>query len=250
MIRRFTGAYLAAFIITELSMAPAHAQFGLVSEKQELEAGRTADAEITSKYRISHDSYYNALVSHLGTRITRVCKRPNIPWTFRVIDSKELNAFSVPGYVYVNTGLIEATGRDQDQLAGVIEHEVGHTCGKHAVKNMEKGTIGNVLVSLIGGRNKAVSGLANVAANLIMLGYSRDEENDADKRAVHYTVRAGYDPSGLVRFFEMLQQKEGNGTNIVYFRTHPPTSDRIARVQQNIARETGSGYSPDRVRYR
>jgi beta-barrel assembly-enhancing protease len=227
---------LAALCIMAISVPAAQAQFGLVGEKQELEAGRQADAQIRQQHRVSSDRQWNGLVRHLGTRLTRVSDRPNINWTFRVLDSNELNAFSVPGYVYMTTATLEAMRDDQDAIAGVIAHEIGHTTGKHAAKQMEKGTIGSLLVGLIGGRNKTVSSLANVAANLVMMGYSRDDENDADRRAVRYMDRAGYDPNGLVRFFEYLQERgdRGGGGIATYFRTHPPTGDRIGRVKKEI----------------
>jgi predicted Zn-dependent protease len=226
---------IAVTIALLMAASVAQAQFALFSEKDELEAGKKADSQIQQQQRISSDRYYNRMVDHLGRRLVSVCERPNLPWTFRVIDSRELNAFSVPGYVYVNSGLIDSIRDDQDALAGVIAHEIGHTCGKHAVRSMEKQTVGGLLVGLLGSRNKNTGGLASVAANLIFLGYSRDQENDADKRAVRYRARAGYDPNGLVRFFEMLQSKEGSGGGgpVTYFRTHPPTGDRIHRVKQN-----------------
>jgi predicted Zn-dependent protease len=229
--------------------SPVCAQIGLFSQKQEMEAGNEADAQIRKQQKMTDDRHYNGLVSYLGKRLVRVCERPKLQWTFRVIDSKELNAFSVPGYVYVNTGLLAAVKDDQDALAGVIAHEIGHTCGKHAVKQMEKSSIGGALIGLIGGRNKTTSGLAGVAANLVLLGYSRDDENDADKRAIRYMVRAGYDPNGLLRFFETLHEKEGSGGGGVaaYFRTHPPTADRIERVKKNIAREQDN---PENARFR
>ena len=133
-------------------------------------------------------------MNHIGRRLVAVCERPDLNWTIRVLDSRELNAFSVPGYVYITTATLNAMRDDQDAIAGVLAHEIGHTCGKHAAKQMEKGAIGSLLVGLIGGRNRTVGSLANVAANLVMLGYSRDDENDADRRAVRYTTKAGWQP--------------------------------------------------------
>jgi predicted Zn-dependent protease len=234
------GIFLAA--IACISMSPAAAQFSLVSEKQELQAGQQADQELMRKYRSSGDRYWNSVVKNVGTRLVRACERPNIPWTFRVLDSNELNAFSVPGYVYITTATLETIRNDQDAIAGVLAHEIGHTCGRHAKNQMEKGAIGGLLISVLGGKNKTVSGLAGVAANLIMLGYSRNDENDADKRAVRYTMASGYDPNGLVRFFQILESKgdSGGGGVASYFRTHPPTGDRISRVRNEIARQGGS----------
>ena len=234
-----------AFIAAAIMCAPmAQAQLFGISEREEMDAGRQADMQIQQKYRISRDPEMNSMVRHLGSRLARVSERPNLPWTFRVIDSRDLNAFSVPGYVYVNSGLIDATGNDQDMLAAVIAHEIGHTTGKHAIHQAEHAQIGGLLAGLLGGRNRSTSSLAGLAANMVLLGYSRGDENDADKRAVRYTIRAGYDPNGLVRFFQMLEQKgdRGGGGIVTYFRTHPPTGDRINRVRQEIARQGGDSY--------
>jgi predicted Zn-dependent protease len=239
---RSVRAVATAFCLFTASVPAAQAQFHLVSEKQELEAGRQADQQITQQYKVSRDGNYNNLVQHLGQRLARVSDRPNLNWTFRVLDSQELNAFSVPSYVYVTTATINACGRDQDELAGVLAHEIGHTCGKHAAKQMEKGAIGGLLVSILGSKNRSVASLASVAQNLIMLGYSRDDENDADRRAVKYTLNAGYDPEGLVRFFTYLQNHGDKSTGGIakYFQTHPPTPDRISRVEKEIDKQSGS----------
>jgi beta-barrel assembly-enhancing protease len=212
---------------------------GLISQKQELDAGRQADRQICSKYRVSDEHAYNGLASHLGKRLLKVCERPDIGWTFRVLDSKEVNAFSVPGYVYVCTGLLRLAGKDQDAVAGVIAHEIGHTTGRHAVKQQEKAMIGGLIGGLIAGRNRTTAQLANLAGSLVLLGHSRGDEYDADRRAVRYTIRAGYDPVGIVRFFEKLKAQEGKqgGGIETYFRTHPPTPDRIKRVRDEIAKE-------------
>lgn len=234
-----TIALVALCVLSSGAVLQARASISLISEKQEIESGKQADAQITKKYHISTNRRYNNLVNYLGKRLARASDRPDLPWTFRVIDAKDVNAFSVPSYVYVNTGLINLNGKDQDALAGVIAHEIGHTCGKHAVKQMEKSYIGGILGALIGGRNRGVGALVNVAQNMVMLGYSRDDENDADKRAVKYTLAAGYDPEGLVRFFKKLEATEGNGGGGIttYFKTHPPTPDRVNRVEQEIRRQ-------------
>jgi predicted Zn-dependent protease len=226
-------------ILTASISSSAIAQLGLVSEKQELDAGRKADEDIRAKSKISTDKNLNGLVSHLGARLTKVSERPNLDWKFRVIVDKQLNAFSVPGFVYVNTGLIEATKGNQDMLAGVIAHEVGHTTGKHAVKQMEKSAVGGLLAGLIGGKNNTAGALAGVAGNLILLGYSRDDENDADRRAVRYMLKAGYDPNDLVSFFELLAEKEkGGGSGIEkYLRTHPASAERVDRVRKEITKQ-------------
>ncbi len=237
VLARFNRIMASCVIVFAIGSAgSAHGQLFGISQGQEMDAGKSADVQICKQYKVSHDKYYNDLVTHLGSRLARVSERTSLPWTFRVLDSDVLNAFSVPGFVYVTTNTIEACGKDQDELAGVIGHEIGHTCGKHAAKQMQKSALGGVLVGLLGNKNKNAATLASVAGNFVMLGYSRDDENDADRRAVHYTYDAGYDSKGLIRFFEYLEKHGDKSTTGIgkYLQDHPATVERVKRVQREI----------------
>lgn len=220
------------------------AQAGLVSESQEMQMGRDAAKQIEAKYKVSTDRKAIAVVQEMGRKMAAVSPRPKLPWQFKVLENKEVNAFSVPGYVYVNRGLLDFAGSDRAQLAGVIGHEIAHTTRKHAVRQYEKQVGLSIGIEVLLKKRDARN-IGGFAANLAMLGYSRSDEFDADRNGVRYVYAAGYDPNGMVRFFERLQQKEGkdSGGLTVYFRTHPKTSDRISRVRKEIANIRGQKQS-------
>lgn len=215
----------------------AHAHAGLISEKSELQMGKDAAKQIEAKYKVSADTRLTAQISGIGRRIAAKSSRPNIEWHFKVLESKEVNAFSVPGYVYVNTALIDFANGDEAELASVIGHEIGHTAAHHAAKTAEKQLTYGLAIQLFM-KKKNAQQLGGVAANLALLGYSRKDEFEADKLGVDFMHSAGYDPNGMLRFFRKLQQREGNnaGGLSVYFKTHPPTADRINRVGEEMVR--------------
>ncbi|MBI3948138.1 MAG: M48 family metalloprotease [Armatimonadetes bacterium] len=216
---------------------PAHA--GLISERQEIQMGADAAQQIEAKYPLSKDAARTALVQRLGERLAAVSSRPGLSWHFRVIENDEVNALSVPGYVYVNTGLMDFVGGDRDQLAAVIAHEVAHTTRKHAARQTEKALIGSLALRFVfKDRNEIPTQLAGAAANLAILGYGRRDEFEADRVGAEYLIQAGFDPRGMVRFFEKLRAKEGKESKglAVYFRTHPPTSERIRKLKEHLAK--------------
>jgi Putative Zn-dependent protease, contains TPR repeats len=233
-----TGAAVTAVTTGAVAPRPAAAavQIQLVSEKQELELGQQAAREVEAKYQLETGTSRARLVEQIGRKMAAVSGRPNLPWKFRVIKEKSINAFSVPGYVYMHTGLLDAIGNDTAALAGVIAHEVAHTDARHAKEQMEKSTVAGLLGSLLSRGNSKTSGWFNLGANLVMLNYSRDDEFEADKKAVQYMQRTGYDPRGMIRFFEKLQSIEGKRSGVVtFFQTHPSSGDRISRIRQQIS---------------
>jgi beta-barrel assembly-enhancing protease len=230
---RSYGIYTAVLALVMTVGLASQANSGLISQSQEMSMGKEAARQIEAQYHVSNDSRMNELVNSIGSRLAKVCTRPGLTWTFKVLDTKEVNAVSVPSFVYVNKGLIDFVNGDKDQLAAVIGHEIGHTCGKHAVKQAEKSMLWGTGISILlkgGGANAA-----NIFANLALLGYSRKDEYQADKFGVDFAYKAGYDPNGAVKFFEHLGQKEKDPSKFnTYFRTHPPTSERIKRVKTEI----------------
>lgn len=215
------------------------ARAGLISEQQELQMGEDAAREVEARYGLSQDTRATTLVETIGKRLAQVSSRPKLPWKFRVLQSKEVNALSVPGYVYINTGLLEFVGNDRDQLAGVIAHEIAHTTRKHAVRQTEKALIGSLALRFLFKDDGSLArNLANMAANLALLGYGRKDELEADRHAADYLIEAGYDPQAMVRFFEQLRAREGKESTglATYFKTHPPTSERIRKLKEHLAK--------------
>jgi beta-barrel assembly-enhancing protease len=204
----------------------------LISTREEVQMGQEAARQLEARYPTNTDPR----VSAIGRAIVRVCDRRDVPYTFKVIDRSEVNALSLPGGpVYVFSGLLQMVGSDTDALAGVIAHEVGHIERRHAVKQVEKQMGANLLLDLLTrGKTRAAGA---ILANLLALKYSRSDEYQADERAVINMSRAGFDPQGLVRFFQRLQQLEGRDPSKVqqWLSTHPSSSDRIRRVQRLIA---------------
>ena len=173
-----------------------------------------------------------------------------IPLHITVLQSREINAFALPGgYLFIERGLLEATD-DESELAGVIAHEISHDTARHANKLMKRATIASILyqaaqiaaIVLTGG----VAGIGmyyalqygffglGLVLNLKLLGVSRDYELEADQLGVQYAWSAGYDPSGFIRFFDKMATKKGYVNGVSWFRTHPPFYQRMVQTQREI----------------
>jgi predicted Zn-dependent protease len=210
-------------------------EYIMIGTEQEVSIGNQVAAEIETKYKLSQDAAQIERVNTIGRRIAAVSDRQDLRYYFKVLENKEINALSTPGgYVYVNSGLIEKA--DDDELAAVLGHEVGHVAARHAVQAMQSNMGASLLASLVFSQVKTTEQVRQAAAvglNLIMLGYSRGDEFEADKLGVRYAYYAGFDPNGEVTFLEKLQQQEkGNSADKapVYLSSHPLYSDRIAKA--------------------
>jgi predicted Zn-dependent protease len=212
----------------------------LISQQQEIQIGQQAAREIEAEVGVSPDAAMAARLATLGRRIVAVSDRRDLPYTFKVLKSKDVNALALPGGpIYATEGLMRFVQSDSE-LAFVLAHEVGHIAGKHHVAMIERElAIGVISRLLLGG--SSVEQLAGIARGLLSRGFSRENEFDADARGVRYTHAARFDASQGLRFLERLRAMEGRdpGQVEVLLRTHPGLGDRAARVREQLR---GLGY--------
>lgn len=215
----------------------------VVSTQQEVQLGAQYAQQINAQLPIVRDASTSQYINALGGSIARIADTRKLQWRFYVVDSREVNAFAVPGgYVYVNRGLIERA-RTMNQLAGVLGHEIAHVTQRHSVEQLaqaQRADLGLTLACVL--TSVCQSGTASTAIQLggsaLFAKFSRDDELQADEHAVPYLVRAGIDPRGIVDMFRaLITERRSRPTAVdAFFRTHPLEEDRIAQVQADIAR--------------
>ena len=205
----------------------------LVSQSQEIEIGREASKQIEAKYGVVTDPQLNAMVNDMGQAIAKCSDRPDLQYTFKILNTNQVNAVSLPGgWVYVYKGLVDMTAGHPDQLAGVIAHEVGHIAARHAAAQIGRELQANILIGTL--TKGQVQQLAGLFANIELLRYSRQEEYEADKLGIKYLYRCGrWNPQGLINFLQRLLTMEPQHPSDLeqIFATHPVTADRIKRAQ-------------------
>jgi predicted Zn-dependent protease len=207
------------------------------STKDEVKIGQDVSREVEKRYRIDHDSEDAKRVKRIAERLVgHTDAREGVPYSFKVIDTKDVNAVSLPGGpIYVFRGLMDLLGDDDDALAGVLAHEIAHTNARHISKQYTKQLQTNLLLAvLLSGQGRLVQDLASLGAEIFALKFSRDDEYDADRRGLSYSKKAGFDPMGLVRFFEKLQELDKRGGTPEFLRTHPVTKSRIDRALKMV----------------
>jgi predicted Zn-dependent protease len=214
-----------------------------VSTQQEIDMGAQYSQQINAQLPIVRDPEANRYINQLGDSIAKLTSRTDIPqWTFYIVDSKEVNAFAVPGgFIYVNRGLIERTQR-MDQLAGVLGHEIGHVVRRHSIKQMQQQQGANIGVTLacILTRicdNQAGQAAIQVGGTALFAKFSRGDEAEADAEGIKNVVRAGISPNGIPEMFEILIAERQSNPSAVegWFSTHPLEEDRIAATRAQIA---------------
>jgi predicted Zn-dependent protease len=213
-----------------------------VSEDQEVSMGRRDAAQVNAQLPIATDPSIAAYIQTLGESIAKKTSRADLDWHFYVVNSKQVNAFALPGgYIYVNRGLIEDADR-LDELAGTLGHEIGHVIERHSVKDMETQQKTNLgLAAVCALTNICHSGLAQAAVQVGGSAYfarhSRVDELEADSEAVVNVTRAGYDPRGVPDLFEALLRQREYQPSVVegWFADHPLEETRIQRARDLIA---------------
>ncbi len=198
--------------------------------------GQDYDPQIVDQFGLYDDPATLELVSSMGTRMAALSERPNLPWTFRIVDDPLINAFAVPGgFVYVTRGIL-AHFDSEAQLAAVIGHEIGHITARHSASRISQQQIMQVGLGvgvMLAPQLADFAGLAGAGLGVLFLKFSRDNERQADDLGFRYMTESGYDPRGMVDVFEMLQRVSGaseSGGVPDWLSTHPDPGDRRERI--------------------
>jgi predicted Zn-dependent protease len=213
-----------------------------VSEDQEVAIGRQSAEQIDAQLPIVRDAVITEYVRQLGLSIARTTSRADLDWQFVVVDSREVNAFALPGgIIYVNRGLIERAAK-LDELAGALGHEIGHVVRRHSVEQMKKARGANAAVSLTCTLtricdNSLAQAAIQVGGAALFARYSRQDEAEADVEAVNNVMHAGIDPEGIPALFERLleERRESPLAIEAFFASHPLEEDRIRETERVIA---------------
>ena len=209
---------------------------------KEMAWGKQLADEVARESKIDDDPILSEYVNRVGQNLVRNSDA-KVPFTFRVIDGDELNAFALPGgYVFVYTGLIKLAS-EEDEFAGALAHEIAHVAARHMTCRASEqqlakaaGIVPSILLGPLGGW--AARQAANVAIPMTFLSFSRHDESEADYLGVQYMYAAGYDPTCAVSILEKLDalQKTQPGAVARVLATHPMDSDRINKAEQEIQR--------------
>jgi predicted Zn-dependent protease len=213
-----------------------------VSQDQEVALGRQNAEEINAQLPIVTDPAVSEYIQSLGDSIARTTSRADLDWHFYVVNTKQVNAFALPGgYIYVNRGLIESATK-MDELTGTLGHEIGHVIQRHTVKQMQTAEKANAGVAVVCTLTSIChSGLAQVAVQVggtaLFAKHSRLDELQADSEAVVNVTRAGYDPQGIPDLFQvLLKERQYQPTAVEgWFASHPLEETRITRAKELIA---------------
>jgi predicted Zn-dependent protease len=220
---------------------------GLISERNEARLGNQLNVEVAKKYKLVGEGQERA--NRIGQRVARASLRPNLVYHFHVMRDKEINAFSGPGgHIYVTTALMNLA--DDDELASVLSHEVGHVVARHSLKTIQQsqtlGSLANLFGSITGIAGDTAQELGTAAAQIAASGllavHNREEEREADFLGVRAMAKAGFNPQSMVMMFQKIQRVgEKNGDLLgAIFADHPDVDERIENTRYEINRMRGS----------
>ena len=222
-------------------------------QRDDIKKGQQAIEEMKRAHLLPPELEDKTIQDYVSTVAQKVAVRSdlNVPLHVVVLDSREINAFALPGgYLFIERGLLEAAD-DESELAGVLAHEMSHVVARHSSKLMKRATIAGIFyqaaqvaaIVLTGGVASIGTAYAlqygfyglGLVLDLKLLGVSRDYEMEADLLGVQYAWNAGYDPTGFTRFFDKIATREGYVKGVSWFRTHPAFYERMVQTQREIA---------------
>jgi predicted Zn-dependent protease len=236
------------FILTGCPVNPAtgERQLILISESQEIEMGRGAAQQVEASIGLYDDPQLQDYVSGIGQELAANSEKPNLPWSFKVVDDVAVNAFALPGgFIFVTRGIL-AHFNSEAELAGVLGHEIGHVTARHSAEQISRAQaaqlsfgVGAAFVPEIA----RYGDLIGQGLGLLFLKFGRDDERQSDDLGFRYMTRSGYSAEEMVDVFDMLgrvSEAAGGSSLPSWLSTHPDPGERRQRMAQRIA-ETGTG---------
>lgn len=255
--RTFLAALPIACLVTACAVNPVTGkrELALMSEAQEIELGRKADADIRRTMGVYNDPELQQYVQRIGLQLAKSSERPHLPWSFAVVDAPAINAFAVPGgFIYLTRGILPFLD-DEAELAGVLGHEIGHVTARHTVAQHSRQTAAGLGLGVLGVFIPAVGRAAPIAEaglGALFLKYGRDDEREADRLGVAYNARNGWDPAGVAGMLTTLAELEeasGQRRGVPnWLSTHPAPADRVQEVKVFVdeARKTSNASTTNR----
>ena len=225
----------------------------LMTENKEKEIGLEEHEKVLASMPIYKDDVLQAYVERVGNDIAAVSHRPDLAYTFTIIDNPEINAFALPaGYVYVNRGLLTFMNSEAE-LAAVLAHEIAHITARHAVQQQARGglaktasTVGGIVTAVATGSGyvgSQISDIASIWAQSGLSGFGREDELEADSLGAEYIVNAGYDPAAMIEVITVLKNQEDFNRKVAgkgggyhgLFATHPRNDKRLQEAIEDVA---------------
>jgi predicted Zn-dependent protease len=220
---------------TEYNVATKKEEIILYSTDKEVRVGDSVAAKIEKNYTVVDDIDVNERVKGILDKIVDICDRNNIVYFIKVLEGEEKNAVSLPGgYIYIFQGLIDMVDND-DQLAGVIAHEVGHITARHGIKRLQN-MYGALMLKILASQSPDAAVGVNLTLTSLFMAYSQEDEYLADRLSVRYMKAAGFDPVEMITFLTKIKENNEKAEirRFSYWRTHPHPSKRIAILNKEI----------------
>ncbi len=208
-------------------------QISTLSDRQEVQYGKEIQQQLINKNQIKvyNNPRLQRYVQSIGEELVAVSDRPNLPYTFTIVDNEQVNAFAtMGGFIYLHTGLIQ-TADNEAELASVVAHEIGHVVGKHSQQQIRQQAITQGLLTAAGLDSTELVQLGVALA--LDLPHSREDEYEADSLGLEMMKSAGYAPGAVVDFMRKLGEKSGNTPS--FLSTHPAARERVVALQNQIS---------------